>query len=71
MRNIINISVPERMKKEIEYEVKEGSYASTSEFIRDLVREWMQANLLRELKQSQKDISAGKGRVLRSLRDLR
>lgn len=71
MRNIINISVPERMKKEIEYEVKEGSYASTSEFIRDLVREWMQANLLRELRQSQKDIVAGKGRVLRSLRDLR
>ena len=71
MRNIINISVPEGMKKEIEYEVKAGSYASTSEFIRDLVREWMQANLLRELKQSQKDIATGKGKVLRSLRDLR
>lgn len=71
MRNIINISVPEGMKKEIEHEVKEGSYASTSEFIRDLVREWMQANLLRELKQSQKDIAIGKGKVLRSLRDLR
>jgi len=71
MRNIINISVPEVMKKEIEREVKTGDYASVSEFFRCLLREWKRNNFLRELQQSQAEIAAGKGKILRSLKDLR
>jgi Arc/MetJ-type ribon-helix-helix transcriptional regulator len=71
MRNIINISVPEMLKKEIEREVSSGGYASTSEFFRNLLRDWKRNNLLRELQQSRAEVAAGKGKVLRSLRDLR
>jgi Arc/MetJ-type ribon-helix-helix transcriptional regulator len=59
------------MKKDIEFEVKVGGYASTSEFFRELLREWKKNNLLRELQQSRAEIAAGKGKVLRSLKDLR
>lgn len=71
MRNIINISVPEMLRKDIEFEVKVGGYASTSEFFRDILRDWKRNNLLKELQQSQAEIAAGKGKVLRSLKDLR
>ena len=37
----INISLPEAMKAEIEKEVKTGRFASTSDFVRDLVRNYL------------------------------
>ena len=40
MRNIVNISMPVEMKKEIDTCVKEGNYASVSEFLRDVFRWW-------------------------------
>jgi antitoxin ParD1/3/4 len=36
---IVNISLPDQMKNYIEERVKEGSFSSTSEYFRDLVRE--------------------------------
>jgi len=54
------------MKREVEKEVKKGNYASTSEFIRAVLREWKEFRLLKELKASQREIKDGKGKVLES-----
>lgn len=71
MRNIVNISLTEELNKEVEKAIKSGRYASKSEFFRDLIRLWKEEQLLQELRRSQKEIAAGKGKVLRSLKDLR
>lgn len=71
MRNIINISLPEDLKKVVEKEVKRGKFASKSEFFRMLLRLWEEEKLLKELEESEKEIREGKGKVLRSLKDLR
>lgn len=51
--------------------VKEGKYASVSEFFRDAMRAWENERLIRELKESQIEARAGKVKLLRSLKDLR
>lgn len=71
MRQIVNISLPPALAKEVDIEVKNGNYASKSEFFRDLLRAWRRAELLKELKASQREVTRGKGKVLKSLRDLR
>lgn len=58
------------MAKAVEKEVKTGNFASKSEFFRSLVRNWEENRLLKELKESQREIADGKGKVLRSLKDL-
>lgn len=68
MRNIINISLPEVVSKEVRREVKKGGYASTSEFFRHLFRAHKLAS---ELKKDKKAFEMGKGKVLRSLKSLR
>ncbi len=72
MRNIINISLPAQMAKMVKQEVKKGRYASVSEFFRSLLRDYEEeSRLLAELEEIDKEFDAGKGRVLRSLKDLR
>jgi len=71
MRQIVNISLPPALAKEVDAEVKNGNYASKSEFFRDLLRAWRRAELVKELKASQREILKGKGKTLKSLRDLR
>lgn len=71
MRNIVTISMPAGVKKAIDRNVKEYNYASTSEFIRDSIRAWEDERLIRELRESQKDVVKGKFKLLRSLKDLR
>lgn len=71
MRKIINISVPEIVKKEIEHEVKIGGYASVSEFFRTVIRERKELFILREVEESRQEFMLGKSRTLRSLKDLR
>ncbi len=71
MRTIINISVPATVKKEIEQEVAIGGYASVSEFFRSVLREHKESVLLRGIEVSRLEFDAGKGKALRSLRDLR
>ncbi|MEK7493606.1 MAG: ribbon-helix-helix domain-containing protein [Patescibacteria group bacterium] len=71
MRTVINISLPKAMAAEVERAVKHGNYASKSEFFRDMVRLWEEEQLLKELRESQKEIAAGKGKILRSLKQLR
>lgn len=71
MREIINISLPPSMAKTVKTAVKNGAYSSTSEFFRDLLRDWQKGKLLNELNESRLEIAAGKGKVLNSLKDLR
>lgn len=71
MRQIINISLPQEVAKQVKKEVKAGGFASTSEFFRHLLRLWNTAKLARELKKAQKDFVKGKNwKVLNSLEDL-
>jgi len=71
MREVINISLPSPMAKTVKTAVKTGSYSSTSEFFRELLRDWQKGKLLNELNESRMEIASGKGKVLRSLKDLR
>ncbi|MFH0873310.1 MAG: ribbon-helix-helix domain-containing protein [Candidatus Komeilibacteria bacterium] len=70
MRQIINISLPEQTVKAVKRAVKDGEFVSTSEFFRALLRSWQEGNLLSELNASRAEIRAGKGKTLRSLKDL-
>ena len=68
MRNVMNISLPPELAKEIEDEVRKGNFASKSEFIRHVLRE---RKLLKELEVSQQQFIDGKGKKLHSLKELR
>lgn len=67
MRNIMNISLPVDMMREVQKEVKKGHFASVSEYMRQLIRS---DKLYRELEEQEKDFAAGKGILLKSLKDL-
>lgn len=71
MRTIVNISLPNEMSLVIDRMVDSGRFASKSEFIRSLLRDWMENNLYRELEGSRKEFVSGKGKLLKSLKDLR
>ncbi len=71
MREIINISLPAPMAKTVKNAVKTGSYSSTSEFFRDLLRDWQENKILSELNASRAETTAGKGKILKSLKALR
>ena len=71
MRNIINISMPAELKREVDKAVASGQYATKSEFFRDLLRLWKEEQLLDELRASQREIARGKGKSLTSLKRLR
>jgi len=70
MRAILNISLPQAMVADVKAEVKKGKYSTVSEFFRDLVRDWQEEMLLRELNKGKAEIKAGKGIHLKSLADL-
>ena len=59
------------MRRDVELAVKEHSYASVSEFFRDLLRNWKEEQSLRDVEISRKEFKASKGMVLKSLKDLR
>ena len=71
MRSAMTISLPKQLMYVVKDAVKSGKYASTSEFFRQLLREWEEKRLLAELRQSQREIARGEGKILRSLKDLR
>jgi Arc/MetJ-type ribon-helix-helix transcriptional regulator len=70
MRQIVNISLPMETVKLIKSEVKNGGYSSVSEFMRHLIRLWRTEQLQMDVKQSKKEFSSGKGKALKSLKDL-
>ena len=72
MRTIINISLPEPLSQLVEEIVKRGRYSTKSEFLRELIRDRVaEEDLLARIEKSRQEIKLGKGRVLKSLRDLR
>lgn len=71
MRNIVNISLPTQLNTLIEKELTKGRYASKSEFFRNLIRLWLEGKLMDNLEDSRQELKAGKGKLLKSLSDLR
>ncbi|MFA4831731.1 MAG: ribbon-helix-helix domain-containing protein [Patescibacteria group bacterium] len=72
MRQAITISLPAALQKTVNRAVRAGNFATTSEFFRALVRRWEEENaLVRAVKKSEQEFSAGKGKKLRSLKELR
>ena len=72
------------MVVQIKKGVKEGGFSTTSEFIRHLIRGWNTDKLAEELKKesakktgwkelkiSKQEFKMGKGKLLKSLKDLR
>lgn len=71
MRKVINISLPTELGKIVEEHVKSGQYATKSEFFRHLLRMWIEGKLFEELNDSRKELALGRGKILKSLKDLR
>ena len=71
MREVINISLPKELNRAVEETIKKGNYPTKSEFFRELLRLWLEGKILRELAESRKEIALGKGKLLRSLKELR
>ena len=70
MRNIMTISMPPSMKKSVEYMMKENNYASVSELFRDSIRSLEEDQLIKNIGESEREFAQGKGKKLRSLKDL-
>ncbi len=70
MRTTLNISMPASLKKTVDLAVKEGNYASFSEFFRDTIRAWEDEQLYQSVMKSRQDLAQGKFKKLRSLKDL-
>lgn len=71
MRSVINISLPGKMTHMVEDGMRKGHFSTRSEFFRALLRLWMEGRLANDLGESRKELRAGKGRILKSLKDLR
>lgn len=66
----MTISLPFEMHRAVKAEVKNGRYASVSEFFRALLRFWEEERILRDVRQSKKEFAQGKGKLLRSFDEL-
>lgn len=62
--------MPVSLKKNVDLAVKEGNYASVSEFFRDAIRAWEEEQLYQSVMRSELEFANGKGKRLRSLKDL-
>lgn len=71
MREVINISLPKELSKTVDELIKKDKYATKSEFFRDLLRMRLEGRILKELLESRKELASSKGKLLRSLKDLR
>jgi len=71
MREVINISLPKELNRAVEETIKKGNYSTKSEFFRELLRLWLEGKILRELAESKKELASGKGKLLKSLKELR
>ncbi len=70
MRNIMSISIPPSLKKRMDNIMKESNYASTSELFRDAMRSLEEDILIKNIMESEREFSLGKGKKLHSLKDL-
>jgi len=71
MREVINISLPKELDREVEKIMKKRKYSTKSEFLRELIRERLaEEDLVARIGKSEVEFRAGKGKILRSLKDL-
>ena len=70
MRAIVNISLPKETVSFVKKEAKRRKYASVSEFVRALIRDYEEQLVLAELEKSQQEYREGKEKVLKSLKEL-
>lgn len=71
MRQILNISLPAEMLKSIKLDMKDGGFASLSEFVRAALRAYQIETAWRRIQKSQREFAKGKGIRLKSFKDLR
>ena len=71
MKPRVNIPLPYSLAIEIKELAKEEKFTSTSEFVKHLLRFWNTEKLLKDLKQSEEEITQGKGMSLKSFNSLR
>ncbi|MBI5815408.1 MAG: hypothetical protein HZB29_07335 [Nitrospinae bacterium] len=65
------VTVPPKLRKEFSSALRKGRYENEVDFFVDLLRLWKENQLFSELAASRKEIAAGKGKVLKSLKSLR
>ena len=71
MRTIVNISLSEGLNREIEKVIRRKRYSTKSEFLREIIRERIaEEDLLVRIEKSESEFLTGKGKLLRSLKDL-
>lgn len=71
MRAVVNISLPTQLNSIVEKEISRGHFTSKSEFFRNLLRLWLEGKLASDLGESRRELATGKGKILKSLSDLR
>lgn len=62
--------MPPAQKKNVSRMIKDYNYASVSELIRDAIRSLENEKLIEGIMESEKEFAAGKGKRLRSLKEL-
>ena len=62
--------MPPIQKKNVDRMIKDYKYTSVSEFFRDAVRALEDDKLIKDIMESEREFAAGKGKKLRSLKDL-
>lgn len=62
--------MPPLQKKNVDRMIRDYNYASASEFFRDAIRALEEDKLIKDIMESEKEFAAGKGKKLRSLKDL-
>lgn len=71
MREVLNISISKDLNNALAKLAKKSGYSTKSEFFRHIIREKVaEADMLKRLEISRREIAQGKGKVLRSLADL-
>jgi Arc/MetJ-type ribon-helix-helix transcriptional regulator len=70
MRKARTISLTEELSKYVDQQVKTRGYASSSEYLRDLIRKEKELEIINDVKKSEEDFKAGRFVRAKSMRDL-
>lgn len=70
MRKTSSISMSPAMQTRVHSMVRDNNYSSVSELFRDALRALEDAKLVESIMKSEQEFAAGKGKKLRSLKDL-
>jgi len=70
MRSTINISLPEKLKEELDEQVEKGNFSSRSELVRAAVRYWRENEIVKRIYESKKQVEQGRAKKLDSVEDL-